>query len=72
MGVMYVSGVDTVEAEALFGRAMRVLPLGDQIGQATRMKLLMAGQSKCLNLLFLQIAVLADNAGMLEQFLTRT
>ena len=69
LGVMYVSGVHASAAETLFGRGMRVLPLGDQVGQATRMKLLMASQSKCLNLLFLQIAVLADHAGMLEQFL---
>jgi 3-hydroxyisobutyrate dehydrogenase-like beta-hydroxyacid dehydrogenase len=69
MGVMYVSGVHASEAEPLLGRAMRVLPLGDQVGQASRMKLLMASQSKCLNLLFLQIAVFADHAGMLEQFL---
>lgn len=72
MGVMYISGVHSAEAADVFGAVLRVLPLGEQIGQATRMKLLMAGQSKCLNVLFLQIAVLASKAGMLESFLTET
>lgn len=72
MGVMYISGSDAAEAAERFAPVMRVLSLGDEIGQATRMKLLMAGQSKCLNLLFLQVAVLACKAGMLDVFLNES
>jgi 3-hydroxyisobutyrate dehydrogenase-like beta-hydroxyacid dehydrogenase len=68
-GVVYLSGVHAAEAEALFHPVLRVLCLGASMGQATRMKLLMAGQSKCLTVVFLQVAVLAAKAGMLKEFL---
>ncbi len=71
-GVVYVSGPHAQDIETLFAQTMRVMSLGTKIGQATRMKLLMAAQSKCLNLLFLQIANLAHNAQMLEEFLAES
>lgn len=67
MGVLYCSGAHSGDAEKLLGSALRVLNLGHQIGQATRMKMLMASQSKCLTMLFVEVAVLAHRAGMLEQ-----
>ncbi len=69
MGVLYMSGYEADDACAIFGKAVRVLPLGHEIGQATRMKLLMGGLSKGMNLLFLEIAVLAHRAAMVEPFL---
>ncbi|MGF1578050.1 MAG: DUF1932 domain-containing protein [Gemmataceae bacterium] len=72
MGVLYLSGPHIAEVETVFAPAFRVLALGETLGHATRMKLLMAGQSKCLNMLFLQIATLAHNAGMLDEFLTES
>ncbi|MBC8353576.1 MAG: NAD(P)-dependent oxidoreductase [Planctomycetes bacterium] len=72
LGVMYLSGRDADDARAIFGSAVRAHSLGDQIGQATRMKLLMAGLSKSLNLLFLEIAILAHEAEMSDQFLSES
>lgn len=70
LGVMYVSGPDVHRVAERFGSSIRVHSLGDEIGQATRMKLLMAGLSKGLNALFLEIAILAHRAEMSEQFLS--
>lgn len=72
MGVMYVSGRDARDVSAICGAAIRVHPLGKRVGQATRMKLLLAGLSKSLNALFLEIAILSQNAGMLDEFLDET
>lgn len=72
MGVMYVSGRDAEHISALCGTAVRVHPLGERVGQATRMKLLLAGLSKSFNALFLEIAILSLNAEMLDEFLDET
>lgn len=72
LGVMYVSGRDANDVSSLCGSAIRVHSLGEQIGQATRMKLLMAGLSKGLNTLFLEIAIVSQLTGMLDPFLDET
>ncbi len=69
IGVMYVSGRTANKVETIFRNILQVRWLGDQIGMATRMKLLLAGFSKSLNALFLEIVGLSHNAGMMEQFL---
>lgn len=69
LAVMYVSGPDTDVVERVCGRVLDVQPLGPQIGSASRMKLLIAGLSKNLNVMFLEIGMLAENAGMLNEFL---
>jgi 3-hydroxyisobutyrate dehydrogenase-like beta-hydroxyacid dehydrogenase len=71
-GAIYLSGPDAEEARPIFDSIVRVQLLGDQIGQATRMKLLMAGLSKSLNILFLEIAILAHKAKMSDQFLSES
>jgi 3-hydroxyisobutyrate dehydrogenase-like beta-hydroxyacid dehydrogenase len=72
MGVMYVSGRDARDVTAICGAAVRVHSLGERVGQATRMKLLLAGVSKSLNALFLEIAILSHSTGMLDEFLDET
>lgn len=72
LGVMYVSGPDAGAVNAICGPAVRVHSLGEQVGQATRMKLLLAGLSKGLNALFLEIAISSHNAGMMDEFLDET
>ncbi len=72
LGVMYISGPDAEAVSALFDTALRVHSLGERVGQATRMKLLLGGLSKSLNALFLEIAVMAQKAGMSSEFLDET
>jgi len=41
---------------------------GEQVGFASRLKLLMSGILKGLSVLFLDISALAERAGMLDEF----
>lgn len=69
LGVMYVSGPLADRVEAVCRDVLRVRRLGDQVGSATRMKLLIAGLSKSLNALFLEVGALAHQAEMIDPFL---
>ncbi len=70
-GVMYFSGCDANDALAVCAPAMQTKMLGETVGQATRMKLLLASLSKSLNALFLEVAVLSHNTGMLDEFVNQ-
>ncbi|MEO8494843.1 MAG: NAD(P)-binding domain-containing protein [Planctomycetota bacterium] len=69
LGVMYVSGRDAQDVSQVFSEAICVHSLGERVGQATRMKLLLGGLSKSLNALFLEIGILSHNADLLDEFL---
>jgi 3-hydroxyisobutyrate dehydrogenase-like beta-hydroxyacid dehydrogenase len=69
LGVLYLSGPCAAEVGRLMQSVMQTQLLGDQWGQASSMKLLLAGMSKSLNALFLEMAVLAERTEMTEPFL---
>jgi 3-hydroxyisobutyrate dehydrogenase-like beta-hydroxyacid dehydrogenase len=70
LGVIYVSGPDSPRLQSLTSQAaVRVVKLGDTYGLASSMKLLMAAMSKSTAAAFFEIATLAEQLGMLEQFL---
>ena len=70
MGVVYLSGPRADDVVSLFGRVARVEQLGDDPHLAKVMKLLLAGTSKGLPMLFLEVAVIAERAGLGERFTT--
>jgi 3-hydroxyisobutyrate dehydrogenase-like beta-hydroxyacid dehydrogenase len=68
-GTLFLSGARAGDVAALVGKAMRVSVLGDQVGQAATMKMLLGGLSKGLCALFLELAVMAQRREMLPQML---
>jgi 3-hydroxyisobutyrate dehydrogenase-like beta-hydroxyacid dehydrogenase len=69
IGVLYVSGPRARSVEEICRSVLRVDWLGEQIGSASRMKLIMSGMSKTLTATFLEVGVLAERTDMLEPFL---
>lgn len=69
MGVLYVSGPQARSVETICQGALHVLLLSEQVGAATRVKLMMAGVSKSLAALFLEMGALAERTELLEPFL---
>ena len=69
IGVLYISGPRARSVEEICRAVLRVNWLGEQIGSASRMKLIMSGMAKTLAAMFLEIGVLAERADMLEPFL---
>jgi len=69
IGVLYVSGSRARAVAQICQGSLRVCWLGEQVGSASRMKLIMSGISKTLAAMFLEIGVLADRNDMLESFL---
>lgn len=69
MGVLYVSGGPAERVCAALGEILRVRPLGDRAGLATRLKLSFAGIAKGMPALFVEIGVLAEKDGLLDPFL---
>lgn len=70
MGVVYLSGPRADDVVSLFGRFARVEQLGDEPHLAKVMKLLLAGTSKGLSMLFVELAVIAERTGLGERFST--
>lgn len=68
-GVLHISGPKAGSVEAICRDLMRVNSLGAEVGLASRMKLLMSGIAKGLPALFLEVAILAERANLLESFL---
>ncbi len=68
LGVAYLSGPLAPKVDELLRPAMRTVLLDGSIGQASRMKILMAGFSKGLNLLFTEIASVAYQSDMFDTF----
>lgn len=69
VGVMYISGPPANRVQSICRDSLRICNLGNDCGSAKRMKQLLAGISKGLNALFLEVAVLAQQSGMLPKFL---
>jgi 3-hydroxyisobutyrate dehydrogenase-like beta-hydroxyacid dehydrogenase len=69
--VVYLSGSRAAEAASLFGKTLRVQVVGDAPGRASALKGALAGLSKGLAALFVEIAVMAREAGVSETFLER-
>jgi 3-hydroxyisobutyrate dehydrogenase-like beta-hydroxyacid dehydrogenase len=69
--IVYLSGARAAEVAALFGRSLRVQVVGDMPGKASALKGALAGLSKGLTALFVEIAVMAREAGLSEFFLER-
>jgi len=63
---LFLSGPRAGEVEKLLGGAMRVRVLGDQIGQASAIKILLSAFAKGVCALFTETALVAQKLDMLE------
>jgi 3-hydroxyisobutyrate dehydrogenase-like beta-hydroxyacid dehydrogenase len=68
-GTLFLSGPRADEIAKFFGTAVRVRVLGDEIGRASAMKMLLGGLTKGLCGLFLELALVARNDGMLPEMM---
>jgi len=71
-GTLFLSGSRASEVEELFKSHLRVKLLGDDIGRASGMKMLLAGVSKGMCGLFAELALQARRQGMLDELLSET
>lgn len=69
LGVLYISGPRARNVQAVCQDLFQVTWVGERIGSASRMKMLMLAISNGLASLFLEGGTLAERAGMLEPFL---
>lgn len=69
--MVYLSGARAVEVERLLGRMLRVQVVGDVPGKASALKGALAGVSKGMTALFVEIALMARAAGVSEFFMER-
>lgn len=67
-GVIYLSGKRAGELEELFSPMMRVRVVGSETGQASELKQMMAGFSKSITALFLELGIMAESSSMLDVF----
>jgi 3-hydroxyisobutyrate dehydrogenase-like beta-hydroxyacid dehydrogenase len=67
--IIYVSGARAAEVRQLFGQAVRVLEAGDKPGQASAVKGALTGVAKAVTATYLEMAVLAREAGFSELFM---
>ncbi len=72
LAVLYLGGTAASELTARLDKFMRTEIVGPRLGDAKRMKLLLAALSKSLNVLFLEVALLAQKAGSLDLLLSQT
>jgi 3-hydroxyisobutyrate dehydrogenase-like beta-hydroxyacid dehydrogenase len=68
---VYLSGTRAVEVAQLLGKCLQVQVVGDVPGKASALKGALAGLSKGLAALFVEIGVLAQEAGVADVFLER-
>ena len=68
-GVIYLSGADAQSAAELFDGVVTTRGLGDEPGRASAMKMFMAGMSKGLVALFVEMALAAREESLLDEFL---
>lgn len=66
---LFLSGARAKEVAHLFGDTVAVRVLGGRAGRASTMKMLLSGVSKGTCALFLELAVLAERHGMLDETL---
>lgn len=65
---VYLSGPRASEVAAMFGRPPRTVVLGDQVGRASLLKMLLGGTSKGIVALLLELSDLALHDGVLDEF----
>ena len=68
-GTLYLSGPEATEAAALFGPSLRVQVIGGPVGQASGFKMLISGMAKGTVALFVEMALAARRAGLLDELL---
>ena len=68
-GVLYLSGQKRQRIADLFSPSLRVVDLGDEVGTASAMKLLMSGMSKGLAALFMEVTRIAHDRLLLKSYL---
>jgi putative dehydrogenase len=66
-GTLFLSGARAGEIAGMFEGAMRVQNLGDKLGGASAMKMLLSGVSKGVCALFVELAMLAQRQEMLPE-----
>ncbi|REK29480.1 MAG: NAD(P)-dependent oxidoreductase [Planctomycetota bacterium] len=66
-GTIYLSGAQAEEVGPIFEPWLRTRILGDQVGAASQHKMLMGGLTKGLVALYLELSLVARDAGLLEQ-----
>jgi len=69
-GTLYLSGPEAAAAARLFEGALRVRVLGDRPGQASAFKMLISGMAKGVVALFVEMALAARQAGLLDDLLS--
>ena len=67
-GTLYLSGPAAAEVAALVGRPPRTVILGDEVGRASLLKMLIGGVNKGLVALMLELSQAALEEGMLDEF----
>jgi 3-hydroxyisobutyrate dehydrogenase-like beta-hydroxyacid dehydrogenase len=70
-GLVYLSGPEAGEVARLLGRSLRVRVVGERVGQASALKMVLAGLAKGAAALFVEAALAAHAAGLAEPFLDR-
>jgi 3-hydroxyisobutyrate dehydrogenase-like beta-hydroxyacid dehydrogenase len=68
-GVLYLSGRQAGQVAALVEGKLQVQVLGDEPGQASAMRMLLSGLTKGVLALFVEMALAARQAGVLERLL---
>lgn len=66
-GTLFLSGARAGEVAGLFGDAIHTRVLGDRPGLASAMKMLLSGVSKGLCALYMELALVAQRRGMLDE-----
>lgn len=66
-GTLYLSGPAAAEVAALFGSPPRAVVLGDEVGRASLLKMLIGGVNKGLVALLLELSEVALEEGMLDE-----
>ncbi len=66
---LHLSGPDASAVAELFGPLVRTRVLGDVAGKASALKMAMGGISKGITALFLEMALLAREAGLVEELI---
>jgi 3-hydroxyisobutyrate dehydrogenase-like beta-hydroxyacid dehydrogenase len=68
-GTMYLCGKHADQIAALFDTSLNVSILGPELGTASALKMLIGGLNKGVVSLFVELALLADTLGLLDQTL---
>jgi hypothetical protein len=68
-GTLYLSGPEAAAVARLFEGSLRVRVLGDRPGQASAFKMLISGMAKGVVALFVEMALAARQAGLLDDLL---